>query len=190
MAGLPTSLVIPRPGCPEPHPTWPLKPPGVEHPLHLWAKIYWEIVFSSWECALSNNVIVLFVPVVVSMEIDTRHYFWSNLCMFCLNSTAKYYSTSLLEILGKIGPWQYENCPRAVLREVMMIWCYRDPLPGVLVAGLKKASSDFHLYSQQIKIKPSGACGASAICAFLGGRGRRRKRQLTGVSFAVHWVSY
>lgn len=35
------------------------------------------------------------------------------------------------------------------------------------MAGLKKASSDLHLYSQQIKIKPSGVYGASVICAFL-----------------------
>lgn len=48
-------------------------------------------------------------------------------------------------------------------------WCYRDPSAGVLVACLKKASSDLQLYSQQIKIKPSGVCGASVICAFSGG---------------------
>ena len=33
----------------------------------------------SQEFALSNTVIVLFVSVAVSMEIDRRHYFWSDL---------------------------------------------------------------------------------------------------------------
>ena len=37
----------------------------------------WKIVFCSWEFALSNSVVVLFVSVVFSMEINKRHYFWS-----------------------------------------------------------------------------------------------------------------
>ena len=36
-------------------------------------------MFYSWEFALSSNVIVLFVSVVVSVEINRKHYFWSNL---------------------------------------------------------------------------------------------------------------
>ena len=39
-----------------------------------------KIFFCSWEFALSRSVIVLFV--VVSMEINRRHYFWSNLCIY------------------------------------------------------------------------------------------------------------
>ena len=39
-----------------------------------------KLVFCSWEFALSNSVIVLFVPVVISMERSRRHYFQSNLC--------------------------------------------------------------------------------------------------------------
>ena len=39
------------------------------------------MVFCSWEFALFNNVIVLFVSVVVSREINRRHYFQSNLQM-------------------------------------------------------------------------------------------------------------
>ena len=35
----------------------------------------WKIVFCRWEFALSNTVIVLSVSVVVSMEINRRHYF-------------------------------------------------------------------------------------------------------------------
>ena len=38
-----------------------------------------EKYFSKSEFALSNNVIVLFVSVVVSMEISGRHYFQSDL---------------------------------------------------------------------------------------------------------------
>jgi len=40
-----------------------------------------ERVFCSWEFALSNSVIVLFVSVEVSMEINRRHYFQDNLHM-------------------------------------------------------------------------------------------------------------
>ena len=39
------------------------------------------MMFCSWEFALSNNVIVLVATVVVSMEINRRHYFWSNPCI-------------------------------------------------------------------------------------------------------------
>ena len=38
-----------------------------------------KIVFCRWEFALSNRVTVLFVAIVVSMEINKKHYFWSNL---------------------------------------------------------------------------------------------------------------
>ena len=44
-----------------------------------WWWLCWKIVFCSWEFALSNNVIVLFVSVVVSMETSRRHYFQSKL---------------------------------------------------------------------------------------------------------------
>jgi len=37
-----------------------------------------KIVFCSWEFALSNSIIVLFVSFVTAMEINKRHYFWSN----------------------------------------------------------------------------------------------------------------
>ena len=39
------------------------------------------IMFYSWEFALSNSVTMLFVPVVVSIEINREHYFQSNLCI-------------------------------------------------------------------------------------------------------------
>jgi len=38
-----------------------------------------KMVFCSQEFALSNSVIVLFVSIVVSMEINRRHYFRSGL---------------------------------------------------------------------------------------------------------------
>ena len=38
-----------------------------------------KAVLFSWEFALSNSVIVLFVAVAVCMEINRRHYFWNNL---------------------------------------------------------------------------------------------------------------
>jgi len=40
---------------------------------------FWKIVFYSWEFSLSNSDIVLLASVVVSMEINRRHYFQSNL---------------------------------------------------------------------------------------------------------------
>ena len=47
-----------------------------------WWWLCWEIVFCSWEFVLSNCVAVFFVPVVVLMEINKRHYFQSNLHKF------------------------------------------------------------------------------------------------------------
>jgi len=41
-----------------------------------------KIVFCNWEFALSKSVFVLFVSIVVSMEINRRHYFLSNLCIW------------------------------------------------------------------------------------------------------------
>ena len=37
---------------------------------------FWNTSFCSWAFALSNIIIMLFVSVVVSMEINRRHYFW------------------------------------------------------------------------------------------------------------------
>ena len=48
-----------------------------------WWWLHWRIVFCSWEFALSDSVIVLFVPVVISMGINRRYYFQSDLCTFC-----------------------------------------------------------------------------------------------------------
>ena len=39
----------------------------------------WKVVFCSWEFSLSNSIIVIFISVVVSMEINRRQYFQSNL---------------------------------------------------------------------------------------------------------------
>jgi len=55
--------------------------------VHCWQKMHsqwwWlcgKMMFWSWEFALSNSVIVLFVSVGVSIEMNRRHCFWSNLC--------------------------------------------------------------------------------------------------------------
>jgi len=45
--------------------------------MHNW--LHWNIVFCSWKLSVLCSVIVLFVSIVVSMEINRRHYFWSNL---------------------------------------------------------------------------------------------------------------
>ena len=66
----------------------------VDHRQKCKAKLK-KIVFCSWESALSNSVIVLFVSVVVSVEICRRHYFWSNLCILVLH---KKYSFRLLRV--------------------------------------------------------------------------------------------
>ena len=44
-----------------------------------WWWLCWKRVFRSWEFALSNGVIVLFVSIVVSIEIIRRCYFQCNL---------------------------------------------------------------------------------------------------------------
>ena len=46
-----------------------------------WQRICWKLVFYSWEFALLHRVIVLIVKVLVSVEINRRHYFQSNLCI-------------------------------------------------------------------------------------------------------------
>jgi len=57
---------------------------GIQALVHCWGKCAanggdcWKRVLCSWEYALSNSVMVLFVSIVVSMEINTWHYFWSN----------------------------------------------------------------------------------------------------------------
>ena len=44
--------------------------------LHsLWWWLCWEIEFCSWEFVLSNSVLLFFVSVIVSMEINRRRYF-------------------------------------------------------------------------------------------------------------------
>ena len=50
--------------------------------VHYWKKMAngsdcGKIVVCSCEFALSNNVIVLFVAVVASMEVNRKHYFWN-----------------------------------------------------------------------------------------------------------------
>lgn len=56
--------------------------------VHFWWKCianaddYTEKVFCSYEFALSNSIILLFPSVVISIEINTKHYFQSNLCTF------------------------------------------------------------------------------------------------------------
>ena len=45
-----------------------------------WGWLCWKIVAYGWVFALSNSFIVLMESVVVSMETNKRHYFWSDLC--------------------------------------------------------------------------------------------------------------
>lgn len=48
--------------------------------MHSWWRwSRWETVFCSQAFVLSRSVIVLFVAAAVSVEINSRHYFWSNL---------------------------------------------------------------------------------------------------------------
>jgi len=49
----------------------------------------WRTVFCCWEFALSISVIVLFVSVVVSMEINGRHYFQNDLCTIATTLNCK-----------------------------------------------------------------------------------------------------
>ena len=43
-----------------------------------WWWLCWKLVFCSWESALSNSALVLFESVLISMEINSRHYCQSN----------------------------------------------------------------------------------------------------------------
>ena len=59
--------------------------------MHSYGWWLWKIVFCSWGFALSSDVIVLFASVVVAMEINRRHYFWSDLRIL-LKFKWEYYS--------------------------------------------------------------------------------------------------
>jgi len=59
-----------------------------------WWQLRWQRVFGSWDCALSNSVIVLFLSVVVSVEINRRHYFQSNLRSFYISGMGPRRGTS------------------------------------------------------------------------------------------------
>ena len=55
--------------------------------VHLWQKCISNSgdhaeKFCSWEFALLNTIIVLSLPVLVSIKINRRHYFWSNFHSF------------------------------------------------------------------------------------------------------------
>ena len=58
---------------------------GIQALVHRWWKCiassgdWWKTASYSWEFSLSNNVLVFFVSVVVSMDTNRRHYFWGNL---------------------------------------------------------------------------------------------------------------
>jgi len=58
------------------------------------------MVKCSCELALSNSVIVLFVSVVVSKEINRRHYFWGNLDTTFKSSHITSAVTAILEDAG------------------------------------------------------------------------------------------
>jgi len=47
--------------------------------IRQWFWLCWKILFCSWEFAIPNSVIVLFVSIVVSIAINRRQYFPSNL---------------------------------------------------------------------------------------------------------------
>ena len=53
-----------------------------------WWWLCWKTAFCGWEFAISNSGIELFVSVVVSMEINSRHYFWDVLrvCLSVIRS--------------------------------------------------------------------------------------------------------
>ena len=53
----------------------------VKIPSYWWC-LCWKVVFYSYKFALSDSVFVFFVSLVVSMEINKRHYFWNNLHRF------------------------------------------------------------------------------------------------------------
>ena len=91
----------------------------IQNLVHCWQKCIVNGVTllknSSWE---SNSVIVFFVAVVVSMEINRKHYFQSNLCTFRRNKEcsplsvlSRWWSTNdlyeeFLEFLnGELNPW-------------------------------------------------------------------------------------
>ena len=69
-------------------------------------------VFCSWEFALSNSVIVLFVPVVVSIGMNRRHYFWRSLhALWCFSDFSFPLNYSTLPNPLVCILWQVCFCP-------------------------------------------------------------------------------
>ena len=70
---------------------------GIQTLVYCWQKCiancgdFWRIVFCSWEIGPPTSVIVHYVYVVVSMEINRRHYFQSHLHNFTLTRQFSYF---------------------------------------------------------------------------------------------------
>ena len=76
-----------------------------------WWWLCWKIVFCSWEFSLPSSVIVLFLSVVDSMEINRRHYFQSN-----LQTLSVYYLSSFMM---RTGVGQYKHILYNVLLQLV-----------------------------------------------------------------------
>jgi len=68
----------------------------------IWKWLCWKTVFCSWTFSLSNSAIVLFV--VGFMEINRRHYFWSNPCTFAYTTEETLYFGKV-RYLSEGEPW-------------------------------------------------------------------------------------
>ena len=95
--------------------------------LQLWWKCLanggdcWTIVFCGWEFYLSNSVIVLFVPVVVSMEINNRHYFQSD------------QEKCDISIQGRAS-WQRRVISRVAQTVCLVTMCFEDHLTAEAIS--------------------------------------------------------
>lgn len=75
-----------------------------------WWWIWEKIVFCIWKLALSSNVIGLHVSVVVSMELNRKHYLWNISCIFDLHLKEKLINcSSYNHVKKKVGFVSYSS---------------------------------------------------------------------------------
>ena len=76
---------------------------------------YWEILFCSKEFSLSNSAIVHYISIVVSMIINRRHFFWTNLHK--IMSPEQFICKHPMWLLSLWSPWVHLRQPADSLLE-------------------------------------------------------------------------
>ena len=109
-------------------------------------------MFCSFKFALSNGVIVFFISVVVSMEINSRHYFQSDL----LNNSTCNRDANMIPMRGR--PWNLTINPqkKGAIFGVVCVLCFslRLAIQSTSVFQLTLHTANHELYPlKNIRLK-------------------------------------